>query len=256
MGFLGGEPAVRLLKALSPTGRSRVCPDDVPSAYENKSKLEALFGARVGDEVRGKVVVDFGCGRGHEIVELAERGAARVIGIEVNPRWIDKATRHIAQHGFSDRCVVIAASIDAGAAADVIICLDSFEHFENPEAVLGTMHRLLKPGGCVLVAFGPLWYHPYGGHLFSVFPYAHLIFSEYALVTWRSSLPGKSATSSVLESGINKMTVKRFVRLVEDSPLKFASFEAVPIRRLKWMRFAGLRELTTSIVRCRLESRS
>ena len=139
------------------------------------------------------------------------------------------------------------------AAADVIVCLDAFEHFSDPAAILRTMHRLLKPAGCVLVAFGPLWYHPYGGHLFSVFPYAHLIFSERAMVTWRSMLPGKEPKTSLLDAGINKMTVTRFEQLLENSPFRVASFEAVPIRRLRWMRTTGLREFTTSIVRCRLE---
>jgi hypothetical protein len=44
MGFLGGAPAVRLLKALSPTGESKACPDGWPRVYENTSKLEVLFG--------------------------------------------------------------------------------------------------------------------------------------------------------------------------------------------------------------------
>jgi hypothetical protein len=115
------------------------------------------------------------------------------------------------------------------------------------------MHRILKPGGSVLVAFGPPWYHPYGGHLFSVFPWAHLVFSEHAMVTWRTGLPGKEPKTSLLDAGINRMTVSRFERLVADSPLKFRSFEAVPIRRLRWPSWS--REFTTSIVRCRLEAR-
>ncbi len=49
------------------------------------------------------------------------------------------------------------------------------------------MNTLLQPAGEVLVSFGPTWYHPLGGHLFSVFPWAHLIFSEKALIRWRST---------------------------------------------------------------------
>ena len=254
MAFVGGAPGVRLLKTLSPTGQSKACPDGRPPAYQNTSKLEVLFGDRVWDETRGKVVVDFGCGEGHEVVELAEHGARRVIGIEKNPGWLDRATARIVERGVADRCTVIREWTGPAAAADVIVCLDSFEHFKDPAAILLTMHRLMKPGGCVLVTFGPLWYHPYGGHLFSVFPYAHLIFSEHAMLTWRSLLPGKEPKPSLLAAGINKMTIKRFEQLVQNSPFKFASFEAVPIRRLRWVRVAGLREFTTSIVRCRLES--
>jgi ubiquinone/menaquinone biosynthesis C-methylase UbiE len=53
-----------------------------------------------------------------------------------------------------------------------------FEHFTEPKLALDAMYRLLRPGGTLVASFGPTWYHPLGGHLFSVFPWAHLIFSE------------------------------------------------------------------------------
>jgi SAM-dependent methyltransferase len=138
----------------------------------------------------------------------------------------------------------------------VIISLDAFEHFDDPAAILTTMHGMLKPDGCVLVAFGPPWYHPLGGHLFSVFPWAHCVFSEHAMVTWRSGLPGKRPTKSVREAGLNQMTVRRFEHLIAESPFEFASFEAVPIRRLRMIARYPLREFTTSVVRCRLVPRA
>jgi SAM-dependent methyltransferase len=141
------------------------------------------------------------------------------------------------------------------SAADVIISLDAFEHFDDPAAILETMHTIVKPEGCVLAAFGPTWYHPLGGHIFSVFPWAHCVFSEYAMVTWRSGLPGKRPTKSVREAGLNQMTLRRFERFVAESPFEFASFEAVPIRRLRMIASYPLREFTTSIVRCQLVSR-
>ena len=64
---------------------------------------------------------------------------------------------------------------------DAIVSIDAFEHFSNPASALKTMHAMLNPGGRVYVSFGPTWYHPLGGHLFSVFPWAHLLFSETAL---------------------------------------------------------------------------
>jgi hypothetical protein len=73
------------------------------------------------------------------------------------------------------------------------------------------------------------------------------------MVTWRTGLPGKEPKTSLLDAGINRMTVARFERLVAASPLQFKSFEAVPIRRLRWPSWS--REFTTSIVRCRLEAR-
>jgi hypothetical protein len=56
-------------------------------------------------------------------------------------------------------------------------------------AILEIMYGLLKPDGRVMLCFGPIWYHPLGGHLFSVFPWAHLVFSEAALIQWRLDDP-------------------------------------------------------------------
>ncbi len=57
------------------------------------------------------------------------------------------------------------------------------------------------------------------------------------------------------ESGLNKMTIKRFIALVEASPLRFASFELLPIRPLRWIANRVTREFTTAAVRCVLEPR-
>jgi SAM-dependent methyltransferase len=253
MALVGGTLGVRLLTALSPDGSGGL-PNGVPPAYQNKSKLEQLLGRGIWDEIRGKVVVDFGCGEGREVVEVAEHGAAQVIGIDTRQKWLDHAAALAAQHGVTDRCVFMH-HWTGPSAADVIISLDAFEHFDDPAAILETMHTIVKPGGCVLVAFGPPWYHPLGGHVFSVFPWAHCVFTEYAMVTWRSGLPGKRPTKTVREAGLNQMTLRRFERVVADSPFEFASFEAVPIRKLRMIAKYPLREFTTSIVRCRLVPR-
>jgi hypothetical protein len=118
------------------------------------------------------------------------------------------------------------------------------------------MAGTLKPGGRVLLAFGPTWLHPLGGHLFSVFPWAHLVFTESALIRWRARFRNDGATRfSEVEGGLNQMTIRRFERLVAESPLEFETFEAVPIRRLRSIASFLPRELCTSFVRSRLRPR-
>ena len=176
MGLVGGAYGVRLLTALSPDGRSGLA-EGVPKVYQNKSKLEVLLGPEVWQRARGKVVVDFGCGEGEEAVELAEHGAAHVIGIDIREKWLEHAQALANARDVADRCTFVQRWT-GGATADVIVSLDSFEHFEDPAEILRIMDSMLAPTGRVLAAFGPTWYHPYGGHLFSVFPWAHLLFSE------------------------------------------------------------------------------
>ena len=139
----------------------------------------------------------------------------------------------------------------------MILSIDSFEHFDDPAGILRTMRSLLKDDGVGIVEFGPPWYHPLGGHLFSVFPWAHLVFTERSLIRWRSDFKSDGATRfTEVEGGLNQMTIRRFKRLVRDSEFEFKSFEARPIRRAGLLANPLTREFFTAIVRCRLAPRN
>lgn len=251
MGIIGGQIGYRILKLIS-------CGHADDQQNGNGSAIDRKFEVRLGvsfwREIRGKTVIDFGCGPGIEAVEMAQRGARKVIGLDIQEEWLRQARERATQAGVNDRCTFAAKTDER---ADVIISLDAFEHFDNPVEVLRTMRELLKPDGCVIANFGPTWYHPLGGHLFSVFPWAHLLFTERALIRWRSDFKTDGATRfSEVAGGLNQMTIHRFERIVEQSPFRFADFEAIPIRKLKPVANRLTRELTTSIVRCKLVLRN
>lgn len=104
-----------------------------------------------------------------------------------------------------------------------------------------------------MASFGPTWYHPLGGHLFSIFPWSHILFSESALVRWRANIRPDGATRfSDVEGGLNQMTIARFERLVSASPFQIATLETVPIRKLRPIHSRLTREFTTAIVRTKL----
>jgi SAM-dependent methyltransferase len=131
-----------------------------------------------------------------------------------------------------------------------MISLDSFEHFHDPEVALAQMYALLRPGGRALIAFGPTWYHPYGGHSFSVFPWAHLVFTERALLRWRADFRNDGATRfAEIQGGLNQMTIRRFERMVGKCPFRVESLMAVPIAALRFLGTRLAREWTTSYVR-------
>jgi hypothetical protein len=58
-----------------------------------------------------------------------------------------------------------------------------------------------------------------------------------------------------VEGGLNQMTIGRFRRLVAGSPLRFETFETVPIRRLRVLANPLTREFVTGSVRCSLRPR-
>jgi 2-polyprenyl-3-methyl-5-hydroxy-6-metoxy-1,4-benzoquinol methylase len=143
MGIIGGTVGYRILRRISSDGETGLMNG---SAYSGKSKLETLLGERVWDEIAGKTVIDFGCGIGTEAVEMAERGANKVIGLDMQEHLLEAAREHAQRTGVSDRCEFATHTDER---ADVITSLDSFEHFDDPPAILQKMRELLKPDGCI-----------------------------------------------------------------------------------------------------------
>ena len=135
----------------------------------------------------------------------------------------------------------------------MIVSIDAFEHFQDPMAILQVMRGLVKSDGRVVAAFGPTWYHPLGGHTLSVFPWAHFVFTEKALLRWRNSFGSKAIQRRRFsDEGLNQMTIGRFERLIESSPFQFAELNLIPIRKLRSLSNRFTREVTTSVVRCTL----
>ncbi|MBZ5632294.1 MAG: methyltransferase domain-containing protein [Acidobacteriia bacterium] len=207
-----------------------------------------------GDEIFNKIVIDFGCGEGADAVEMAGRGARRVIGIDIREDILQLARQKAVSAGVQNTCLFASSTKEA---ADVVVSVDAFEHFADPAGILHSMNTLQQPAGEVLVSFGPTWYHPLGGHLFSVFPWAHLLFSEKALIRWRSTFKTDGATRfSEVAGGLNQMTIAKFEELIAGSPLRLASLELVPIKKLRRFHNRLTREFTTAVVRCRLVKRT
>jgi len=212
------------------------------------------MGSQFFARIEGKAVIDFGCGEGADAVEMALKGARRVIGIDIRKEVLQAAQEKALKAGVQNNCLFATSTTEL---VDVVVSVDAFEHFADPAEILRVMNTLLEPAGVVLVSFGPTWYHPLGGHLFSVFPWAHLIFSEQALINWRSTFKTDGATRfGEVAGGLNQMTIAKFEDLVAHSPLKLSSLELVPIRKLRPVHNRLTREFTTAIVRCSLVKRA
>ena len=210
-----------------------------------------MLGSELQDAIGGKSVIDFGCGEGNEAIEMARRGASRVTGVDIREDQLETARKRAIAAGVADRCVFRTTTSEA---ADIVTTIDAFEHFEDPAAILQLMFSLLKPGGEVLFSFGPTWLHPLGGHLFSVFPWAHVLFSEKALIRWRSDFKSDGAQRfHEVAGGLNQITIRRFEQLVAESGFQSVRLECVPIRKLKPLHNRATREFTTAVCRGRLK---
>lgn len=252
MGVIGGQLGYSLLRRICSRRQTGERPE---AAYQGKNKLEALFGKGIWNAIAGKSVVDFGCGTGREAVDLALQGASHVVGIDIRDNVLEKAQQNAEFAGVSHKCVFTRTST---SKADFVFSIDAFEHFDDPGDILQLMSQLLASSSAeAWISFGPTWYHPLGGHTFSVFPWAHLLFTEQALIRWRSDFKSDGATRfSEVEGGLNQMSIRRFVRLVNASPLMFKEVKLVPIRGIRLLTNPLTREFFTSIVQAKLTLRS
>jgi ubiquinone/menaquinone biosynthesis C-methylase UbiE len=72
---------------------------------------------------------------------------------------------------------------------DFAFSFNSFEHFRNPEAVLGEALRVLRPGGYLYLEFGPVYYSPKGAHQFQTVsvPYVECLFTKETLSAYATA---------------------------------------------------------------------
>lgn len=97
----------------------------------------------------GADVVDVGCGGGILAESLARKGA-RVTGIDVAPRVLATARLHLHESGLEvdyRETTVEDLADEAEGTFDVVTCMEMLEHVPEPDSVIRSCRRLLKPGG-------------------------------------------------------------------------------------------------------------
>jgi SAM-dependent methyltransferase len=154
-------------------------------------------------ELRGRDVVDVGCGDGSLVRALAARGAS-VVGVEVSEAALEQARdgEHCYLLGSAD-----ALPLDDGSV-DVCVLMRSLHHV--PPAAMGAAleecARVLRPGGVAYIAE----------------PLARGAFYELVAV-----VDDEREVRALAQAAIVATTALRHERTVEyDSPLRLAGFDA------------------------------
>jgi len=117
----------------------------------------ALIGRRFAFE-KVHEVLDVGCGVGHWTQALAPAlpAEARVIGVDRDQSWVNKATERAASRGISHRFRYQLSEAQAlpfpDASFDLVTCQTLLIHVADPGAVIAEMTRVARPGGLVLAA--------------------------------------------------------------------------------------------------------
>jgi ubiquinone/menaquinone biosynthesis C-methylase UbiE len=105
----------------------------------------------------GDTVCDLGCGNGFYSVKIAklvgERG--RVIGVDIQREMLgflkDKATEEKISNIEPVLGTVVDPKLPPGSI-DLVLLVDVYHEFSNPEEMLAAIHKSLKPSGRVALA--------------------------------------------------------------------------------------------------------
>lgn len=121
-------------------------------------------------DLRGKRILDIGCGRGELVCEAARRGAVAV-GIDYAPAAIELSRERLASldealRGRAEFLLSDAKGLYfADGSFDAVFLVDVYEHLHPYEIdhTLAEVRRVLRPGGRLVVHTGPnTWFYRVG----------------------------------------------------------------------------------------------
>jgi cyclopropane fatty-acyl-phospholipid synthase-like methyltransferase len=157
---------------------------------------------QAGVPLRGRRVLEVGCGAGALSRVLAEEYDCDVVGLDIvsKPSWETLRGPRV------DLRVLDISTEDSSALGqfDAIVSFVVLEHVAHPYAMLTAVERLLRPGGRAHLSAN-LYRGPMASHRYRevFFPWPHLLFPEHVFTEFYEQVHGRRG---VRPSWVNKMT--------------------------------------------------
>jgi 2-polyprenyl-3-methyl-5-hydroxy-6-metoxy-1,4-benzoquinol methylase len=150
---LAGQPRQRELAHDRLTSRF----DELMDDYDLAVRRELLVDRFLGDRIRGKLVLDAGCGVGGVTRALVAKGA-RVVAFDIGPQL---AAETRARCGCAAVIGTLSAPGFAAGSFDAVLSSEAIEHTPDPEQSVLELYRLVKPGGDLVISTpNRLWQAP------------------------------------------------------------------------------------------------
>lgn len=123
--------------------------------WDSKGNMSALhminpirfeyFSKKIGT-LKGKKVLDIGCGGGLMAEEFAKKGAY-VTGVDLSPVAIDAATKHAEENSLDIEYLNMAVSDLKKSDFDIVICAEMLEHVDNLGKMIAESSAKVANGG-------------------------------------------------------------------------------------------------------------
>lgn len=154
----------------------------------------------------GRRVLDAACGTGYGSALLADHGASRVIGIDIDAEAVAYARRRFARQGVEFR---VGSADDTGlpdASIDLITSFETIEHVPDPARLLAEFARVLAPGGRLVMSTPNDWgLTDFHVHSFTPDQLRAIIEDRFAPLSWLGQRSGDTPALDGLPAGVFAM---------------------------------------------------
>lgn len=206
---IGGQPTAEALD------------DEFRNHYDASREVIDFF-AGDGIALKGADVADIGCGDGAMAMGVAQMAEpASLVGFDIVPVDTHRLLKSATATGLGERLppnLVFERCEEerlpaADASFDYVFSWSAFEHILQPVSVLREMHRVLRPGGVVMIQVWPFFHSKHGSHLWQWFPdgYAQLLHDTETIGRTVRASPesGPAWVDQILEAygELNRVTV-------------------------------------------------
>jgi tRNA (mo5U34)-methyltransferase len=142
----GSAALERRIRALGPWFHNLVL-DGIPTAPDHflgdhpAQKFQRFAGALPAD-LTGKTVLDVGCNAGFYAFEMKRRGAARVVAVDPDPRYLAQArlAAEVLGHDVELRELDVYRVAELGAQFDLVIFMGVLYHLRHPLLALDRLY--------------------------------------------------------------------------------------------------------------------
>lgn len=126
-------------------------------ARKNRDRSERFLQRLAARE--GESILEVGFGPGVDLVRVrrAVGPSGRVAGVDASAEMLRQAGSRAVEHRADIRLGSAETLPWEGASFDAVLSINSIAFWPDPQAGVVEIHRVLRPGGRVLVAMQPMW---------------------------------------------------------------------------------------------------
>lgn len=206
-------------------------PEFFRTALERRSSYEMpwLPGLVPLDELRGRDVLEVGCGAGFDAYMFCRNGS-RYVGLDLAPQNALRTRRHLNPYGL--RPVTLAGDAERlpfrDGSFDFVYSNGVLHHVPHLPAALGEIRRVLRPGGAFWIG---VYYKHSIFHWLSLYGYQYLMRGAWRTMTFEERL-------GMIEQGAGAAIplVRVYTRRELRTMLRAAGFEIEWVRVRKLVR--------------------